>query len=55
LPVEERWGYVQEDPLFISRLLGKEKDSIDIAATHVDGYKNVELIENIYQQIGLGL
>lgn len=54
LPIEERWGFVQEDSLFVSRLLGKQEDGMDFLATHVDGYKNVELIENIYQQIGLG-
>jgi len=35
--------------------LGKQEDGMDLIATHIDGYKNVELIENIYQQIGLGL
>ncbi len=54
LPIEKRWGFVQEDSLFISRLLGKQKAEMDLIATHIDGYKNVELIENIYQQIGLG-
>ncbi len=54
LPIEKRWGFIQEDLLFISRLLGKQEDDMDLLATHIDGYKNVELIENIYQQVGLG-
>ncbi len=54
LPIEKRWGFIQEDLLFISRLLGKQEDDMDLIATHIDGYKNVELIENIYQQVGLG-
>lgn len=54
LPIEKRWGFIQEDSLFIARLLGKQEDDMDLIATHIDGYKNVELIENIYQQIGLG-
>ncbi len=54
LSIEKRWGFVQEDSLFIARLLGKQEDGMDLIATHIDGYKNVELIENIYQQIGLG-
>ncbi|MCH7613877.1 MAG: Gfo/Idh/MocA family oxidoreductase [Candidatus Marinimicrobia bacterium] len=54
LPIEKRWGFIQEDSLFIARLLGKQEGDMDLIATHIDGYKNVELIENIYQQIGLG-
>lgn len=54
LPIEERWGFIQEDLLFVARLLGRQEDNMDLLATHIDGYKNVELIENIYQQIGLG-
>jgi myo-inositol 2-dehydrogenase/D-chiro-inositol 1-dehydrogenase len=54
LPVEERWGYVQEDRAFINRIVGRESDDNSLVATAIDGLKNVELVEAIYDQIGLG-
>ena len=54
LPFEDRWGYRQETKAFIDRIIGKKsKDSSEVA-TKIDGYKNIELLESIYDQIGLG-
>lgn len=54
LPIEDRWGYRQENKVFIDRILGQQSDEISMVATKIDGYKNVELLEEIYDQIGLG-
>ena len=54
LPIDERWGYTQENELFVDRLLGRDSGENALVATHLDGYKNVELMENIYEEVGLG-
>ena len=53
LPIEERWGYTQEDQVFVNRILGLDSDNNNLVATHIEGFKNVEIIESIYDQIGL--
>ena len=53
LPIEERWGYTQEDKVFVNRILGLDSDNNNLVATHIEGFKNVEIIESIYDQIGL--
>ncbi len=53
LPVEERWGYIIENRLFVDRILKKHIQE-KLYADQRDGYMNVKLIENIYDKIGLG-
>ena len=55
LPINERWGYTQENEIFVDRILGRDSGENALVATHLDGYKNVELMENIYEKVGLGL
>ena len=54
LPIDERWGFIQENNIFVDRLLGRDSGENFLVATHLDGYKNVELMENIYEKVGLG-
>lgn len=54
LAIEDRWGYRLENKAFIDRITGKKSEESSLAATKIDGYKNVELLESIYDQIGLG-
>ena len=54
LPIVDRWGYRQENKAFIDRISGRQSDESSLVATKIDGYKNVELLESIYDQIGLG-
>ena len=55
LPVDERWGFTEENKIFVDRLLGRDSGENDLVATHLDGYKNVEIMEDIYEKVGLGL
>lgn len=50
LPMEETWGYEEEDRLFIDALLGKGKIPVD---AH-EGYKAVELVEACYRSAETG-
>ena len=54
LPVDERWGFTQENEIFVDRLLGRDSGENALVAKHIDGYKNVELMEKIYEKVGLG-
>ena len=54
LHIEDRWGYRQANKAFIDRINGQQSDESFLVATKIDGYKNVELLESIYDQIGLG-
>ena len=54
LPINERWGFTQENEIFVDRIIGLDSGENALAATHLDGYKNVELMENIYDKVGLG-
>ena len=54
LPIEDRWGYRRENKAFIDRIRGKKSEDSSLVATQMDGYKNIELLESIYDQIGLG-
>jgi myo-inositol 2-dehydrogenase/D-chiro-inositol 1-dehydrogenase len=47
---EERWGYVQEDRLFIDSILNGTPPPV----TAEDGYKSIELVESVYQAIKTG-
>ena len=55
LPTDERWGFTQEDNIFVDRLLDRDSGENALVATYLDGYKNVELMEDIYEKVGLGL
>ena len=54
LPVNERWGFTRENEIFVDRIIGRDSGENALVATHLDGYKNVELMENIYEKVGLG-
>jgi len=54
LPINERWGFTEENEIFVGRILGRDSVENAQVATHLDGYKNVELMENIYEKVGLG-
>ncbi len=47
---EERWGYVQEDRAFVDAIF----EGKPAAVTAADGYKTVELVENVYAAISSG-
>jgi myo-inositol 2-dehydrogenase/D-chiro-inositol 1-dehydrogenase len=53
LPVEARWGYDVQDRIFVERVLGRYQGPADFA-DESDGLRNVELMESVYEQIGLG-
>lgn len=50
LPAAEKWGYCEEDALFISALLGERPPAV----TALDGYKAVELAEAVYRSARAG-
>ncbi|MFB0545840.1 MAG: Gfo/Idh/MocA family protein [Anaerolineae bacterium] len=50
LSTAEKWGYRQEDELFISALLGESPPAV----TAQDGYKAVELAEAVYRSARAG-
>ena len=45
LPIEERWGYLEEDKLFVDSVVNNCKPPV----TAWDGYKAVELVEACYE------
>jgi myo-inositol 2-dehydrogenase / D-chiro-inositol 1-dehydrogenase len=47
---EERWGYVQEDRLFIDSILNGSPPPV----TAQDGFKSIELVESVYKAIRTG-
>ena len=47
---EERWGYVQEDRVFIDSILEGKTPPV----TADDGFKSVELVESVYKAISSG-
>jgi myo-inositol 2-dehydrogenase / D-chiro-inositol 1-dehydrogenase len=49
-PRDQKWGYVEEDALFVDALEGK----CDPPVTAEDGYRVVELIEGCYQSARTG-
>jgi len=53
LPTEARWGYTVQNRVFVDRVLGRYDGPTDFA-DHNDGLKNVELMEEVYRQVGLG-
>ena len=50
LPLEEKWGYREEDRLFISALLGECAPPV----TAKDGFRAVELVEAVYRSASEG-
>jgi myo-inositol 2-dehydrogenase/D-chiro-inositol 1-dehydrogenase len=47
---EEKWGYVEEDRLFISAVLGERPPAV----TAEDGYRATELVEATYRAVRTG-
>ncbi len=47
VPFEERWGYVEEDRLFIDAVLGERAPAV----TAEDGYRATELVEACYRAV----
>ena len=47
---EEKWGYAQEDKVFIDSILNETQAPI----TAFDGYKSVELVEACYEAVKTG-
>lgn len=45
MPFEQKWGYVEEDRLFIDAALGERPPSV----TADDGYRATELVEAVYR------
>ena len=50
LPVPQKWGYVEEDRLFVDSVL-QDKPS---AVTAEDGYRAIELVEAVYRSVQSG-
>ena len=50
MPFEQKWGYVEEDRLFIDAVLGERAP----AATADDGYRATELVEAVYRAAKTG-
>ena len=50
LSKEERWGYKQENELFINAILNKSEPPV----TALDGFKSVELVEACYKAVQTG-
>lgn len=45
MPFEQKWGYVEEDRLFIDAVLGERAPAV----TAEDGYRATELVEAVYR------
>jgi myo-inositol 2-dehydrogenase/D-chiro-inositol 1-dehydrogenase len=50
MPFEEKWGYVEEDRLFLSAVLGEHPPVV----TAEDGYRATELVEATYRAVRSG-
>lgn len=50
MPFERKWGYTEEDRLFIDAVLGECRPP----ATAEDGYRAVELVEAVYRAVRTG-
>lgn len=50
LPMQQKWGYIEEDRLFIDSITNNKP----VAVTADDGYKAVELVEAIYRSAHKG-
>jgi len=50
MPFEEKWGYVDEDRLFVDAALGERPPAV----TAEDGYRATELVEAVYQAVRTG-
>ena len=50
MPFEEKWGYVEEDRLFVGTVLGEHPPAV----TADDGYRATELVEAAYRAVRTG-
>ncbi|MDR7554214.1 MAG: Gfo/Idh/MocA family oxidoreductase [Armatimonadota bacterium] len=50
MPFEEKWGYVEEDRLFVGTVLGEHPPAV----TADDGYRATELVEAVYRAVRTG-
>lgn len=50
MPFEQKWGYVEEDRLFIDAVLGERAPAV----TADDGYRATELVEAVYRAARTG-
>jgi myo-inositol 2-dehydrogenase/D-chiro-inositol 1-dehydrogenase len=50
LPIPEKWGYVEEDRLFVEAVLTRGSPPV----TAEDGYRSVELVEACYRSLERG-
>jgi myo-inositol 2-dehydrogenase/D-chiro-inositol 1-dehydrogenase len=50
MPFEQKWGYVEEDRLFIDTALGERPPAV----TADDGYRATELVEAVYRAVRTG-
>jgi myo-inositol 2-dehydrogenase/D-chiro-inositol 1-dehydrogenase len=50
LPIPEKWGYAEEDRLFVEAVLTRGSPPV----TAEDGYRAVELVEACYQSLMQG-
>ncbi|MBI4277191.1 MAG: Gfo/Idh/MocA family oxidoreductase [Armatimonadetes bacterium] len=50
MPFEEKWGYVEEDRLFIDAVLGERGPAV----TAEDGYRATQLVEAVYRCVREG-
>jgi myo-inositol 2-dehydrogenase/D-chiro-inositol 1-dehydrogenase len=50
MPFEQKWGYVEEDRLFIDAVLGERPPAV----TAEDGYRATELVEAVYRAARTG-
>lgn len=50
VPFEEKWGYVEEDRLFVNTVLGEHPPAV----TAEDGYRATELVEAVYRAVRTG-
>ncbi len=50
MPFEQKWGYVEEDRLFIDAVLGERPPAV----TAEDGYRATELVEAVYRATKTG-
>lgn len=50
VPIEEKWGYVEEDRLFIDAILYGSKPPVSAE----DGYRSIQLLEAVYESARTG-
>jgi myo-inositol 2-dehydrogenase/D-chiro-inositol 1-dehydrogenase len=50
MPFEQKWGYVEEDRLFVDAALGERPPAVTVE----DGYRATELVEAVYETVRTG-